>query len=38
MSIGMDQLTADLAAETRGLRTLLAGLDAEGWERPTPAE
>jgi uncharacterized protein (TIGR03084 family) len=38
MPIGMDQLTRDLAEETRGLRVLLAGLDADGWERPTPAE
>jgi uncharacterized protein (TIGR03084 family) len=38
MPIGMDQLTRDLTAETRGLRGLLADLDANGWERPTPAD
>ena len=38
MPIGMDQLTRDLLEETRSLRGLLADLDAEGWDRPTPAE
>jgi uncharacterized protein (TIGR03084 family) len=31
-------LRADLAAESRDLEDILAGLDAAGWERPTPAE
>ena len=38
MPVGMDQLTHDLEGETEALRVLLVGLDADGWERQTPAE
>src|SRR5688500_10276277 len=34
----MAALADDLTAESAELRGILAGLDAEGWRRPTPAE
>ena len=37
MPVSMPALAADLAAESAVLRALLAGLDEEGWRRPTPA-
>jgi uncharacterized protein (TIGR03084 family) len=36
--VSMAALADDLAAETAELRAILAGLDAGGWRRPTPAE
>jgi uncharacterized protein (TIGR03084 family) len=33
----MHELTADLAAETAGVRKLVSGLDGAGWRTPTPA-
>jgi uncharacterized protein (TIGR03084 family) len=33
----MHELTADLAAETAGVRKLIAGLQEAGWRTPTPA-
>ncbi|WP_028932906.1 TIGR03084 family metal-binding protein [Pseudonocardia spinosispora] len=38
MPVGMDQLTTDLAEETAALRAVLVELDADGWERATPAQ
>lgn len=38
MPVDSAQLLADLAAETDVVVDLLPGLDAEGWESPTPAE
>lgn len=38
MPVGMDQLTTDLAEESAALRVLLVDLDANDWERATPAE
>jgi uncharacterized protein (TIGR03084 family) len=37
MAPSMDTLADDLAAETAVLRALLADLDDDGWELPTPA-
>ncbi len=37
MPIEMSGLVGDLAAETEALRELVAGLDAAGWQAPTPA-
>jgi uncharacterized protein (TIGR03084 family) len=37
MAVGLDQLAQDLADESEVLRALLVGLDADGWEMPTPA-
>jgi len=37
MAVGLDQLAQDLADESKALRTLLVGLDADGWDLPTPA-
>jgi uncharacterized protein (TIGR03084 family) len=38
MAVGLDQLAQDLADESEVLRKILVGLDADGWELPTPAE
>ncbi|GAA1863647.1 TIGR03084 family metal-binding protein [Pseudonocardia ailaonensis] len=37
MPVSMPDLAADLEAESAVLRAILAGLDEEGWRRPTPA-
>lgn len=37
MALDMVALADDLAAETAVLRAMLAGLDDDGWEAPTPA-
>lgn len=37
MPVSMAVLADDLAAESAELRGILAGLDAAGWRRPTPA-
>lgn len=37
MAVGLDQLARDLADESEVLRKLLVGLDADGWDLPTPA-
>lgn len=37
MPVSMAALADDLAAESAELRSVLAGLDAGGWRRPTPA-
>jgi uncharacterized protein (TIGR03084 family) len=36
--VSMAALADDLAAESAELRAILAGLDEESWQRPTPAE
>jgi uncharacterized protein (TIGR03084 family) len=38
MAVDLRELLTDLLAETRVVDDLLAGLDDEGWELPTPAE
>lgn len=38
MPVSMVALTDDLAAESAEMRALVAGLDAAGWRRGTPAE
>jgi uncharacterized protein (TIGR03084 family) len=37
MPVDMAALAADLAAESAGTRSLVAGLDEAGWRTPTPA-
>lgn len=37
MPVEMSGLVGDLAAETEAIRELVAGLDAAGWQTPTPA-
>jgi len=36
--VDMRELADDLAAETAALRAMVAGLDDDGWRKPTPAE
>src|SRR5260370_14912988 len=36
--VDMRELADDLAAETAALRDMVAGLDDDGWRKPTPAE
>src|SRR6266481_1413188 len=38
MPVDMRELADDLAAETAALRAMVAGLDDDGWRKPTPAE
>ncbi|MGH9041305.1 MAG: TIGR03084 family metal-binding protein [Acidimicrobiia bacterium] len=38
MSTGLAEVRADLEAECDSLDALVAGLDTDGWEAPTPAE
>jgi hypothetical protein len=38
MPVSMTALADDLAAESAVLRGMVAGLDAAGWARETPAE
>src|SRR5882757_8779043 len=37
MAVGLEQLAQDLADESEVLRKLLVGLDADGWDLPTPS-
>ena len=37
MPVEIGGLVGDLAAETEAIKALVAGLDAAGWQTPTPA-